>query len=567
MTINLSTIYEVRPTNGSDTNGGGFVPGLSGTDVTGSATLVVDAVNPVIVTSSAYTFSSSDVNKYLKVTSGTGWIVGWFQIISTSSGAATLDSSPAIIGTTGGTFSLYSGIDYSQQNSKNTSGSNISVTDGVAAASTSITSATANFTKNIVGNLIYIQGGSAGLSSGWYTVTAFTNSTTIVLDRTIVVDTGMTINIGGAFASIGAITAFLPNSSVGQIFVKSESTLTIVASITISATGQVPGATIPWFRIRGYSSNRGDKGRATIQASTNTGINIFNNTTMQGVSYENFILDCNNLGTSQGIRQSVGSARVLNCLVKNFTNIGINTASTGLCIVDGNEVTGGTSAATEAILIAGYATRNYVHDCSCPGINSGGVQATIMYNIVDNLSGATSFGIGCTSTVSSRILFNTVNRTGWHGINNLSGLTDTLVIGNIACNAGKSTGTNATAAYGLAAANQALPDSPQTDGNAFYSNKTGARNTDIGDRGLQNMPNGIGAYVDNSDVILTSDPFTNTSGKDYSLNSVSGGGAAAKNITTLLNWPGSSTTGYTSYGAVQPTFSSLSGTVGSVYCQ
>src|ERR1041385_4429179 len=113
MSISALTVWEVRPTNGANTNGGGFVSGAAGTD-------------------------------------------------------------------------------YSQQNAKNTVGNNISTTDAVANGTTTITSATASFTSAIVGNIIYLQGGSGSLTAGWYQVTTFTNSTTIVVDRTVASGTGIT---------------------------------------------------------------------------------------------------------------------------------------------------------------------------------------------------------------------------------------------------------------------------------------------------------------------------------------------------------------------------------------
>src|ERR1700693_2557717 len=116
MSLSASTVWEVRPGVGSDTNGGGYVTGAGGTD-------------------------------------------------------------------------------YSQQNSKNSSGSNISTTDGVGAGSTTITSALAAFTSAIVGNIIYFDG-------AWYEVVTFSNSTTIIVDRNTTSGSGKTLNIGGALATI-----------------------------------------------------------------------------------------------------------------------------------------------------------------------------------------------------------------------------------------------------------------------------------------------------------------------------------------------------------------------------
>src|SRR5579862_6029433 len=107
MALPSTTVFEVRPGAGSATNGGGFVPGSSGTD-------------------------------------------------------------------------------WSQQN-----GAQYSVADGVANGTTTVTSATANFGTDVVGNIACIGG-------AWYRIVSRTNATTIVVDRSITTATGLTLNIGGA---------------------------------------------------------------------------------------------------------------------------------------------------------------------------------------------------------------------------------------------------------------------------------------------------------------------------------------------------------------------------------
>ena len=76
-------------------------------------------------------------------------------------------------------------------------GSNISTTDAVANGSTTITSATANFNASIVGTAIELSAGSGSLTAAWYYVTAFTNSTTVSVDRVVPSGTGISMSIGG----------------------------------------------------------------------------------------------------------------------------------------------------------------------------------------------------------------------------------------------------------------------------------------------------------------------------------------------------------------------------------
>ena len=57
------------------------------------------------------------------------------------------------------------GTDWSQQDS-----AQYSVTDGVTAGTTTITSATANFGTDVVGNVMYVQGGTGSVTAGWYQI-------------------------------------------------------------------------------------------------------------------------------------------------------------------------------------------------------------------------------------------------------------------------------------------------------------------------------------------------------------------------------------------------------------
>lgn len=72
----------------------------SGTD------LVVDAVDNKKVTSATHNFVAADVDRFLTVTGGVGWTFGFYRVDSVASNAATLVSSPAPVGTTGGSWIL-----------------------------------------------------------------------------------------------------------------------------------------------------------------------------------------------------------------------------------------------------------------------------------------------------------------------------------------------------------------------------------------------------------------------------------------------------------------------------
>lgn len=111
MALSANTTWEIRPTVGSDANGGGFVTGASGVDYSqqnsaqfSGTDLVVDLTTNTIVTSASHTFVANDVGNLINVSAGVTWTTGVYQIVSVSTGAATLDRSPAAVGVTGGTW-------------------------------------------------------------------------------------------------------------------------------------------------------------------------------------------------------------------------------------------------------------------------------------------------------------------------------------------------------------------------------------------------------------------------------------------------------------------------------
>jgi len=110
----------------------------------------------------------------------------------------------------GGFVTGASGSDWSQVAGKRTGGdvTDISTTDGVANGTTTFTSATANFDTTIVGNIIYLQGGTGAIAATRRQVTARASTTSITLDASVAASTGMTLNIGGALLSPGIASLF-----------------------------------------------------------------------------------------------------------------------------------------------------------------------------------------------------------------------------------------------------------------------------------------------------------------------------------------------------------------------
>ena len=99
--ISASCVWECRATaTAGNLNGGGFVSGGGGTDYslqdsaedngTDLACSDGDATSPV-VSSATHNFVAADVGNIIHITAGTGWTVGWYEIISVESNNATLD--------------------------------------------------------------------------------------------------------------------------------------------------------------------------------------------------------------------------------------------------------------------------------------------------------------------------------------------------------------------------------------------------------------------------------------------------------------------------------------------
>lgn len=92
-------VWEVRPTAGSDSNGGGFVTGAGGTDFsqqnsaqyTFGTLATTNGSTACGITDANHGFGPTDVGNIMQINSGTNWTPGFYEIISTFAGSATLD--------------------------------------------------------------------------------------------------------------------------------------------------------------------------------------------------------------------------------------------------------------------------------------------------------------------------------------------------------------------------------------------------------------------------------------------------------------------------------------------
>ena len=523
--ISSNVAFDVRSTNGSNTNGGGFVVGVL--SKSSANDLVVASGSALNVSSTTYGFTSADVGRWLKVTGGSHWQQGFFQIKSVAAGVATLNLSPAAVSTAAGSFTVYYGLDYSQQNSKNTTGSNISTTDLVTAGSTTITSVTAAFTQDVVGNVVYIAGGTGSITGNWYEITGYTSATSVTVDRStgLTAGTGATLNIGGALQSLPTVqSAISTTGNNSTVWIKNEATYPVSATFT--------GNT-----IIGYGTVRGDNGRPTIQDTSTASITLVATTSGYITSASNLIIDCNSNASTIGLNAGGNNGVAFN---NKVTNCGTESI-TGSGFLYNNETTGELSGCSYGIGAASLIMNNYVHDGACVGINA--------QNVVNNLvANRTGCGIK-TNTGSSVVINNTVYNSSTQNICTDYG--NNAVINNVFVSSGSNQWSANPNDFGYIQ-QQA---SSITDGNSFY-----------GAGSLPNVNYGSvnnGWYYSNShDVQLTGSPFVNASSGNYSLNGTVGAGALIKNAGTPTIVQGlSSTPNYTSYGAVQPNNTSVAGGV------
>lgn len=530
--LNSATNWEIRQA-GNNTNGGGFTLGVS--SIASRTDLAVDATTNTKVTSATEVFDAADAGRWIQITAGTGFTTGYYQILSVDgSNVATLNASPAATSTTGGSFTIFRGLDYSQQDAKNANGgSNGSSVVAVTAGTTTLTCADCSFTQDIVGNVVYLEGGTGTITAQRRAITAYTNATTVTMDASIATSTGMTLNIGGALGSLNEVFSSRGIVASNVIWWKSDTALSTATAISSSIGGG---------QLKGYDTTRGDLDQSIYSTNrpklTFTGTSAYALTLSSGTwQLRNFIVDVDASSGSSGINTTGTISFLYNVSVQDYDNVGITLAGSGFCYYC--EATGGTVNATKGINVVtlGEVIGSYVHDGAGVGI-AGTSQATIENNIVANMSGATS---DCyqISPVNNPPIFrnNTAYNCGRNGINILATSTPAILIGNILVN---------NAAYGIAVSGTVVTV-PYQDGNAFYNNTSGNKQniTIRASQGSSNPP-----YIPANDIILTGSPFTNAGAGDFSLNNTAGAGAALRNSSNPRKW-GTTTTGYPDFGAVQ----------------
>lgn len=402
-----------------------------------------------------------------------------------------------------------SGTDWSQQNSPQ-----YSVTDAVTNGTTTIVSATAAFGTDVVGNVLYIAGGTGSITGAWYEIISRTNATTIVVDRStgLSVGTGATLKIGGALATIAQAITNLIGGNV--VYVKASGTTTLTSTLTLTSTQAGGGNNITSFI--GYTTSRSDAGKATITSATNS-VDLF---TLSGASvnnflFRNFTFSSTAVTRGNGFQASTGGFatcwQFYNCKFDGL-NRGINGPISGsYSFLDLLLVSCEIKSSIDRGVLNGYDGTYvgcYIHD---NGANAGVEAVASGGNAVDKYM------------VFSHCVF--YNNTG-NGIAAGGGSNVGVVLINCAIVSNTSSGLSSTSAE-ITLINCVF----DSNGGYGYEPQSGSVGTFMLNNAWRNNASGkyhnVAAPIPIGEIILTASPFTNVP-TDFTLNNTAGGGAAIK---------------------------------------
>lgn len=404
----------------------------------------------------------------------------------------------------GGFVTGASGTDYSQQDAKNTVGSDISTTDAVANGTTTVTSVLANFSVNIIGNIIYISG-------AWYQVTARASTTSITVDRTIGAAAGLTMNIGGAFASLGIISSIGIVSGT-LIWVKSGS-YTVTSGIA-GVSGGCFSSSLGILSIQGYGSVRGDLGTAPVFTASGISTFVFITASGADTSCYNISFDGAGLTSSRAfVVRGVGfKLTASNCTNSAF--IKSNSTVWVRCVATG--------CSTATPFLSGIFVECIAHDNTVTAFIIEPGDSCIRC-IADSNTGASTDGFFAElATLTSNCIAYGNGRDGFR-FND-----DGIVIQNSIAEGNTGIGINVNA-----------NDAVLLNNNATYNNTGGGISGTTG-KGIINL----------NPVTLTGSPFTNAANQDFSLNNTASAGASCR----AAGYPGAlpiGGTGYLDIGVLQ----------------
>lgn len=408
---------------------------------------------------------------------------------------------------------------------------NISTTDAVTNGTTTITSATANFSSAIVGNVIYVTGGTGSIVAAWYQVVTFTNSTTIVVDRStgLTTGTGATMNIGGALDLPTTVNA-IPLVAGNTVFVKA-------ASYTVANTTYANGTVSAPIWWKGFTSTHGDGGKATLTASGSSAQMV---TAGNYNRWLNWIFDANGATTAAegcatfGVVGAYGD----NIECKNFEAAsGISASAAGR--LTNVYIHDGRTGCTQGISNPGHLSKFVIDSNVCAGIGiTSGTCGTTCFLTIENgiiAHGTTSIGHGIITTATAgHVLIERVT-------------IDTVAGDGILC-------SGADACINTVGRNIILSNVTGTALNSSTTDYTATAYTSFGFNYIGLYNNGTNRTripAGANDVTITGQPYV-AAGTNYGLNNVNPGGAQVRAVGWPATYQGlSSTVDYSDFGAAQ----------------
>lgn len=390
MSISPNVGFEVR-TTGNDSNGGGFVAGASGTDFSQQnaaqytfsdlASSNGTSGTPQ-VTSASHSFVAADVGNIMQITAGTNWTTGFFQIVSVSGGAATMDRAV-------GSAASISGGSYA------VGGALLTVQQALVGTAQCATPA-----QNAHGGFIWVQKGTytvtANIDTGNGAHQSQPNISMIGYDTTHGDNTGTRPLITTATNSICLIAVFQNLQTASNIFT--------FDNINFSTTAGTPGG-----------------GIAAWNNAVNTGGTIIvRRSKLSGFTYAFATSEIFGGGTDYSL--ILVGVEITACTTRGFQ---VNGNTGHQCIIDGCYIHGNTGNGGGQFGTGGGQNACILVDSIFSANSGNGMNAQPAYNYCDNCAfvgntGLSSDGLNTNGSIVTTVSNSIFYGNGNYGLNNAS---------------------------------------------------------------------------------------------------------------------------------------------------
>lgn len=389
------------------------------------------------------------------------------------------------------------GVDYSTlPAAKYTYAANLSAT-----GTTTLTSGSAAFTNDVLGNLIAITG------QGTYCVTGFTSASAVTVDRALGTFSGATGYLGGALATLNQ--AFVALAGQHTVYLKATGT----ADTSLVASKSVPQGTQAAFtQVIGYTSNRTPTNTDAAPQVTTT--NVSNVLNCQGYCrvYNLRMTQAGTAGSQVAVQLFNPYCIVERCRFDAWGNTTVNFVDNYQQVV-GNYFNqcGGLQTGNNAVHVIG----NSFYRCTGNPVvaYTGGIAGACLRNLVQgNAASTTAISWGSGGLVAHNTVYGH-SGGGGVGFTYASGVYDVPGLNNLAhsCATGYKLAGNASASVRLL---NCAAYNCGTDYDAGYP------------------PAAVAGFVH-----CTADPCTNAAGGDLSLNNAAGGGALLRGTGYPASYP------------------------------